>query len=120
MLLRIARFALGFHTLPGFRQFELNPQSTKLASIRPPSTHRNLLRRGTMSSDSEDDPVKPLVVRMRGACRMYGDCSKDEVYGKIKRHEIDSYLDGRRRLIVVASIQADIARRVAAAAAAGF
>jgi hypothetical protein len=49
-----------------------------------------------------------------------GDCSNSELLEKIKRGELDSYLDGRRRLITVASIKADIARNVAAAAKTGF
>jgi hypothetical protein len=67
-----------------------------------------------------DPTTQPLVVRPRVARRMLGDCSADELYEKIKSGEIQSYLDGRRRLIVVASIEADIARRAAAAATNGF
>jgi hypothetical protein len=66
------------------------------------------------------ETVKPLVVRPRAARRLLGDCSTDELYNKIKCGELVSYLDGRRRLIVVASIEADIARRAAAAATSGF
>jgi hypothetical protein len=66
-----------------------------------------------------DDSVKPLVVRPRVARRMYGDCSLDDLYEKIRSGEVESYLDGRRRLITVASIEADIARNIAAAKA-GF
>jgi hypothetical protein len=59
--------------------------------------------------------VQPRVAR-----QMYGGLSLDNLYNKIKSGEIDSYLDGRRRLITVASIEADVARNVAAAAASGF
>jgi len=71
---------------------------------------------------ASDDPetIKPLVVRPRAARRLLGDCSNDELYDKIRAGEIESYLDGRRRLIVVASIERDIARKAAGAAASGF
>lgn len=67
-----------------------------------------------------DTSLKPLVVQPNGARQLYGGCSTDEIYEKIKNREVESYLDGRRRLIVVASIEADIARNLAAATAAGF
>lgn len=73
-----------------------------------------------MTNNSPDNSVRALVVRPREARRMYGDCSMDEIYEKIKTGEIASYLDGRRRLILVSSIEADIARRAQAAAATGF
>jgi hypothetical protein len=64
--------------------------------------------------------VKPLVVKPRGAKQMYGGISNEKLYDKIKTGAVDSYLDGRSRLITVASIEADVARGVAAAAAKGF
>ncbi len=64
--------------------------------------------------------IKPLVVRMRTARRLYDDCSLDVIYEKIRHGDLVSFLDGRRRLIVLASIEADIARKAAAAAAHGF
>jgi hypothetical protein len=67
-----------------------------------------------------DSGIEPLVVRPRAACKMYGNCSIDELYRKIRDGEVTSYLDGRRRLITVESIKADIARGLAAAAANGF
>jgi hypothetical protein len=72
-----------------------------------------------MAINDNAEIVKPLVVRPRVARQMYGDCSADKIYEKIKSGEIESYLDGRRRVIVVASIEADIKRK-AAAAKAGF
>ena len=71
-------------------------------------------------SNASDGCVKPLVVRPRVARQMYGNCSLDTIYDKIKSGEVESYLDGARRLIVVASIEADITRNAAAAAAQGF
>lgn len=67
-----------------------------------------------------DTSLKPLVVQPNGARQLYGGCSTDEIYEKIKNNEVDSYLDGRRRLITVESIERDIARGIAAATAAGF
>jgi hypothetical protein len=71
-------------------------------------------------SEQFDTADAPLVVRFRQAQRMLGDCGHDELYRKIKNGELESYLDGRRRLITVASIKADIARKVTAAAETGF
>lgn len=42
-------------------------------------------------------------------------CSRDIVYELIRSGELDSYLDGRSRKIVVASIEAYVARRLKAA-----
>jgi len=64
--------------------------------------------------------TKPLVVRPRAAKAMYGGLSDAQLYDKIKKGDVVSYLDGRRRLITVESIEADIARNVAAAAEQGF
>lgn len=70
-----------------------------------------------MATNDNPEIVKPLVVRPRVARQMYGDCSADKIYEKIRSGEIESYLDGRRRVIVVASIEADIKRKAAAAKA---
>jgi hypothetical protein len=67
-----------------------------------------------------DSAIEPFVVRPRAARRMYGNCSEAELYRKIANGELESYLDGRRRLITVKSIKADIARKLAAAAKNGF
>jgi hypothetical protein len=71
-------------------------------------------------TDQSDPAIEPLVVRPRAAKKMLGNCSDDELYRKIGNGELESYLDGRRRLITVASIKADIARKLAAAAVRGF
>jgi hypothetical protein len=71
-------------------------------------------------ADCDEDSIKPLVVRIRTARRLYDDCSQDVIYEKIRDGDLVSYLDGRRRVIVLASIEADIARKAAAAAAHGF
>jgi hypothetical protein len=70
--------------------------------------------------DSPPEKLLPLVVRPSAARRLLGDCSLDVLYTKIRNGELVSFLDGRRRLITTASIEADIARRAAAAAANGF
>jgi hypothetical protein len=67
-----------------------------------------------------DAAIKPLVVRPRAAKQMLGNCSDEELYRKIRTGEVVSYLDGRRRLITVESIEADIARKIVAAAEQGF
>jgi hypothetical protein len=66
------------------------------------------------------DNVEPLVVRPKQARALLGGCSNDELNKKIKNGDLESYLDGRRRLITVASIRADVARRAEEATARGF
>jgi hypothetical protein len=74
----------------------------------------------SVSVRPRDSGIEPAVVRLRAARTMLGNCSADEVYRKIANGELVSYLDGRRRLITVESIKADIARKVAVAASRGF
>jgi hypothetical protein len=73
-----------------------------------------------MTAEKPTPAAEPLVVRPKVAKAMLGGCSDDELNRKIKAGELDAYLDGRRRLITVASIKADIARKVTAAAKSGF
>ncbi len=58
--------------------------------------------------------IQPLAVKTRDAWTMLG-CSNAHGYVLIKKGEIDSYLEGRIRKVTVASIQAYIERRLAAA-----
>jgi hypothetical protein len=67
-----------------------------------------------------DSGIEPIVVRPRAARTMLGNCSEDELYRLIGSGALESYLDGRRRLITVASIKAHIARGLAGAKARGF
>jgi excisionase family DNA binding protein len=60
-----------------------------------------------------DEEPKRLVMNVSGACRAL-DCGRDRLYQLLTVGEIESYLDGRSRKIVVASIDAYIARRVKA------
>ena len=63
------------------------------------------------SKDSE-----PLVVKPARACQMLS-CGRTRLYQLIAAKELDSFLDGGARKIVVASIHAYIARRLATAGA---
>ena len=58
-----------------------------------------------------------LVVSPRRARHML-DCGNTRLYELLKRNELESYLDGRSRKILVASIHRHIARRLAAERAA--
>jgi hypothetical protein len=59
------------------------------------------------------DPER-LVVSPRRARQML-DCGNTRLYELIKNNELESFLDGRSRKIVVASIRAYVARKLAAA-----
>jgi excisionase family DNA binding protein len=65
---------------------------------------------------SETDP---LVVRPREACRLLS-CSPPSLYRLIRTGEIASFLDGRSRKIVTASLHDFVARRAAAPRKAGL
>jgi len=55
----------------------------------------------------------PLVVKPRTACRML-DCGNTRLYELLGAGELESFLDGRSRKIVVDSIRRYIAQRLAA------
>jgi hypothetical protein len=55
----------------------------------------------------------PLVVRPRAARRMLGNCSEESLWQLINSRQLESYLDGRARLITVASIEAYVQRKLA-------
>ncbi len=42
-------------------------------------------------TNNDSETVKPLVMRPRVARQMYGDCSADELYDKIKAGDVESY-----------------------------
>jgi hypothetical protein len=63
--------------------------------------------------DGEPKLIKPLLVGMHDAATLL-DCGIDHVYSLIDAEEIDSFLEGTRRKITVGSIEALIARRLAA------
>jgi hypothetical protein len=67
-----------------------------------------------MNDTPTDDPIKPLVVGMIKAEALL-DCSHDQIYDLIRSGELQSYLEGHRRKITMASIEALIAKRLAAA-----
>jgi len=63
------------------------------------------------------DPVGPLVVKPRTACLMLS-CSHKRLYQMLGDGQLESFTNGRSRLITVASIRLLIARGLAASAAA--
>jgi excisionase family DNA binding protein len=54
------------------------------------------------------------VTTVSGAREKLGGKSRDLIYELIRNGELDSYLDGRRRLITTASIRAYVERKLAA------
>jgi hypothetical protein len=59
--------------------------------------------------------IERLLVRPRDAWQMLG-CGNTHGYELLNAGELDSFLDGKARIIVVASIHRYIARKLAAAA----
>jgi excisionase family DNA binding protein len=62
------------------------------------------------------DLGRALVVKPRVACEMLS-CSHKRLYQLLADGELESYAEGRSRLITVASIEARIARGLASSAA---
>jgi hypothetical protein len=65
-------------------------------------------------STSSDEQIRPLVVSPKVA-EILIDSSHDKLYQLLATGELESYLDGRLRKITMRSIEAYIARRLAAA-----
>jgi hypothetical protein len=55
----------------------------------------------------------PLVVRPGAARTLLGNCGTERLYGLLNSGELESFVDGRARWIVVASIHRYIANRLA-------
>jgi excisionase family DNA binding protein len=55
--------------------------------------------------------IMPLVVRPKDACKLLS-CSHRRLYELIMSGEVESYLDGRARRILVASISAYVERKL--------
>ena len=77
---------------------------------RPEVTDRRVL--GGRSS-KENPPLLPLIVSMKEATHLLS-CGHDLVYDLIKAGELESFTEGSRRKITMRSIQALIAKRLAA------
>lgn len=60
-----------------------------------------------------DGQIEPLVTSPEQAMRLL-DCSRAKLYELLAAGELESYLEGRSRKITVCSINAHIARRLAA------
>jgi hypothetical protein len=67
-----------------------------------------------MMTSSPGDDLKPLVVSMAKTEALL-DASPDTIYDLIRVHELESYLEGKRRKVTMASIEALIAKRLASA-----
>jgi hypothetical protein len=73
------------------------------------------MRTPTTRTTSNSSPtVEPLAVKTKVAWHMLG-CSNAHGYELINRSELESYMDGRIRKVVVASIHRYIERKLAAA-----
>lgn len=67
-----------------------------------------------MVTSSTNTVHSPLVVRPRAAREMLS-CANERLYQLLNSGELESFRDGRARLITVASIHAYIRRRLAEA-----
>jgi hypothetical protein len=61
----------------------------------------------------QNSDLLPLVVRPRDARKLLGSCGTERLYGLLNSGELESFVDGRARWIVVASIHRYIANRLA-------
>ena len=65
-----------------------------------------------MSKQPEILKDRPLVVNM-GKAKVLLDCGHDQLYDLIREGALDSYLEGHRRKITMASIERLVAKRLA-------
>jgi hypothetical protein len=70
-----------------------------------------------MAFTNSDGTYFPLIVRPRIARKLLGDCGTERLYELLNSGAIESFVDGRARWIVVASINRYIAKRLAGAGA---
>jgi hypothetical protein len=73
---------------------------------RPEATGRN-------PSGGQSNEIKPLVVSVAQA-EVLLSCGHDQVYDLIRAGELASYTEGPRRKITMASVEALVAKRLAA------
>jgi excisionase family DNA binding protein len=65
-------------------------------------------------NSNEESAVRPIVVKPKKATR-YGIGGLTKIYELIANGQLESYRDGRSRLITVASIEAYVTRKLAEA-----
>ena len=68
-----------------------------------------------MPSADPNTSILPLVVRPRDARKLLGNCGNERLYELLNSGVLESFVDGRARLISVASINRYIADRLAGA-----
>ena len=66
------------------------------------------------NQSTPEGSVRPIVVKPKAATR-FGIGGLTKIYGLIANGQLESYRDGRSRLITVASIEAYVARKLAEA-----
>lgn len=69
-------------------------------------------------SDRHSKDLEPIVVSPHGAQKMLA-CGRTRIYELIAAEEVESYKDGRRRKITVASIESYVARRLSTGSSEG-
>jgi hypothetical protein len=62
------------------------------------------------SAEATDEGLRPLVTGVAGGCYIL-DCGRDRLYELIRSGVIESYLEGRARKVVIASLYAYVANR---------
>ena len=71
-------------------------------------------RRSGQPGSTSKAPIEPIVVRPKQACILLG-CGPTYLFDLLNKGELESYRDGRSRLITLASIKARVARKLAEA-----
>jgi excisionase family DNA binding protein len=82
------------------------------AKAKSKSKAKSPVRRATVEERPSPSVshLKPLVTDVPGACQVL-DCSRDQIYDLLHTSQIESYLDGTARRIVIASLEDYVARR---------
>jgi hypothetical protein len=96
--------------MPRTEHWALRAKSVVYLMTRPEVTNRRIP--GERSS-KENPPLLPLIVSMKEAGHLLS-CGHDQIYDLLRAGELESFMEGQRRKITMRSIQALIAKRLAA------
>ena len=86
------------------------PRKTKLRKTKRKTQPRKTKPTTPSAAGSFRSNLKPLVTDVPGSQKVLN-CGRDQVYDLMRAGEIESYLDGRARRIIIASLEAYVARR---------
>lgn len=110
---RSARSASNRTTLNSNPKRSAKDKRQEIRSARPRSSCPSDGDSDKDASDGHDNDIRPLVVKLRGACVLLC-CGMTHLYKLMNAGELQSFLDGKIRKITTASIEGYIVRQLEA------